>query len=84
LYILYIQNYIAQPVVFFLNGVELELLGSVVKAKRQRTDSLVRDQRMRLFNSIKIFNINKSRGKNRDKTKLGSGLDFPGLDFLKV
>ena len=50
--------------VFFLNGMELELPGSVVKDRRQRTGFLVKAQAIRLFNGVEIFTLNKSRGEN--------------------
>ena len=51
--------------VFFLNGMELELPGSVVEDRRQRTSPLVQAQAMRLFNGVEIFTLNKNRGKNK-------------------
>jgi hypothetical protein len=48
-------------VVLFLKGVELELLQCTVKTKRKKTGHLVKDQKVRFYNSVKIFNVNKNR-----------------------
>lgn len=89
------QNYIAQPVVLFHKGVELEIPSGIVKANEQRAVSLVRDQRVRFFNKAKIFNGNENRNKrieigaktkkqdeNKDKTDRFGNRDITHL--LKV